>query len=72
MVTRPLQCGTQWDGLGHWFYRTHMLERLRLPRGFVDGRAEVRNRKNQAKMVGRGVFLDVAARALGKEALDDG
>ena len=24
MVTMPLQCGTQWDGLGHIFYESHM------------------------------------------------
>src|SRR5215471_8589008 len=24
MVTMPLQCGTQWDGLGHVFYESHM------------------------------------------------
>src|SRR5260370_17390881 len=24
MVTMPLQCGTQWDGLGHVFYESNM------------------------------------------------
>ena len=24
MVTMPLQCGTQWDGLGHVFYENYM------------------------------------------------
>ncbi|HEX9462996.1 MAG TPA: cyclase family protein, partial [Alphaproteobacteria bacterium] len=24
MVVMPLQCGTQWDGLGHIFYENHM------------------------------------------------
>jgi len=30
MVVMPLQCGTQWDGLGHVFYENSNVERLRL------------------------------------------
>ena len=30
MVVMPLQCGTQWDGLGHVFYENSMWK-LRLP-----------------------------------------
>ena len=47
MVTMPLQCGTQWDGLGHVFYERLHVERLRLPRGDLGRRAEVRHREDQ-------------------------
>ena len=47
MVTMPLQCGTQWDGLGHIFYEKQHVERLRLPRGHVGRRAEMRDREDQ-------------------------
>ncbi len=56
MVTMPLQCGTQWDALGHIFFGEKMWN------GYE---------KAKDKMVGRGVLLDVA-RHKGVESLEDG
>ena len=49
MVVMPLQCGTQWDGLGHVFYENYMWNGLRLPRSVVVRRAEMRHRENQGQ-----------------------
>ena len=71
MVTMPLQCGTQWDGLGHVFYENHMWNgydcRTVTSAGALKGGIE----KTKEKMVGRGVLLDVA-RAIGQKWLPDG
>jgi len=72
MVSMPLQCGTQWDALGHVFNGEKNVERLRCQtRG-----CKWRHRKNgiekvKDKMVGRGVLLDVA-RHKGVDSLEDG
>ena len=71
MVTMPLQCGTQWDGLGHIFYESHMWNGYDCREVTSAGAQKCGIEKTKNKMVGRGVFLDVA-RALGKESLDDG
>src|ERR1043166_5450128 len=71
MVTMPLQCGTQWDGLGHVFYENHMWNGYDCREVTSAGAQKCGIEKTKNKMVGRGVFLDVA-RALGKETLDDG
>src|SRR6516165_5635569 len=65
MVVMPLQCGTQWDGLGHVFYENTMWNGYdcREVSSFGAQKCGIE------KTVGRGVFLDVA-RALGKEYLD--
>ena len=71
MVTMPLQCGTQWDALGHVFYGDKMWN------GYdailVDSTGAKKNgiEKTRAKMVGRGVLLDVA-RFKGGDYLADG
>ena len=71
MVTMPLQCGTQWDGLGHVFYENSMWNGYDCREVTSAGAQKCGIEKTKNKMVGRGVFLDVA-RALGKESLDDG
>ncbi len=71
MVTMPLQCGTQWDGLGHVFYEDSMWNGYDCREVTSAGAQKCGIEKTKSKMVGRGVLLDVA-RVLGKEALDDG
>ncbi len=71
MVVMPLQCGTQWDGLGHVFYEDSMWNGYDCRSVTSAGAQKCGIEKTKARMVGRGVFLDVA-RALGKKALDDG
>jgi len=71
MVTMPLQCGTQWDGLGHIFYENYMWNGYDCREVTSFGAQKCGIEKTKDRMVGRGVFLDVA-RALGKDALDDG
>ncbi|HEY6863159.1 MAG TPA: cyclase family protein [Burkholderiales bacterium] len=71
MVTMPLQCGTQWDGLGHVFYENSMWNGYDCREVTSAGAQKCGIEKTKARMVGRGVFLDVP-RALGKKVLDDG
>jgi len=71
MVVMPLQCGTQWDGLGHIFYENSMWNGYDCREVTSNGAQKCGIEKTKSKMVGRGVFLDVA-RALGKRWLDDG
>jgi kynurenine formamidase len=71
MVVMPLQCGTQWDGLGHVFYENSMWNGYDCREVTSNGAQKCGIEKTKSKMVGRGVFLDVA-RALGKRWLDDG
>src|SRR6201981_1254128 len=71
MVVMPLQCGTQWDGLGHVFYENHMWNGYDCREVTSAGAQKCGIEKTKNKMVGRGVFLDVP-RAMGKEELDDG
>jgi kynurenine formamidase len=71
MVVMPLQCGTQWDGLGHVFYENSMWNGYDCREVTSNGAQKCGIEKTKNKMVGRGVFLDVA-RALDKRWLDDG
>jgi kynurenine formamidase len=71
MVVMPLQCGTQWDGLGHVFYENNMWNGYDCREVTSFGAQKCGIEKTKSKMVGRGVFLDVA-RVLGKTTLDDG
>ena len=71
MVVMPLQCGTQWDGLGHVFYENYMWNGYDCREVSSLGAQKCGIEKTKAKMVGRGVFLDVP-RALGMEVLPDG
>jgi kynurenine formamidase len=60
IVIMPMQCGTQWDGLGHIFYGDQMWNGYdcRLVSSF--GAEKCGIEKTATKMVGRGVLLDVA------------
>ncbi len=71
MVSLPLQCGTQWDALGHIFYDDKMWNGY--DAALVDSGGAKKNgiEKVKDKMVGRGVLLDMT-RHLGVEALDEG
>ena len=71
MVSLPLQCGTQWDALGHIFYGDKMWNGYSA--ALVDSGGAKKNgiEKVKDKMVGRGVLLDMA-RHLDIEALDEG
>jgi kynurenine formamidase len=71
MVVMPLQCGTQWDGLGHVFYENYMWNGYDCREVTTAGAQKCGIEKTKNRLVGRGVFLDVP-RALGKEFLDDG
>ena len=71
MVVMPLQCGTQWDGLGHVFYENSMWNGYDCREVTSAGAQKCGIEKTRDRMVGRGVFLDVA-RALGKDCLEDG
>ena len=71
LIIMPLQCGTQWDGLGHILYGDHMYNGFDC-RTVTSAGAEKGGIENtKEKMVGRGVLLDVA-KALGKRWLPDG
>jgi kynurenine formamidase len=71
MVTMPLQCGTQWDALGHIFFGEQMWNGY--DARLVDSNGAHKNgiEKTKDKMIGRGVLLDVA-RFKGVESLEDG
>ena len=71
MVVIPLQCGTQWDGLGHVFYEDYMWNGYDCREVSSMGAAKCGIEKTKNKMVGRGVLLDVA-RYKGVDSLDDG
>ena len=59
-VAMPLQCGTQWDALGHIFYEGKMWNGY--DASLVDALGAEKNgiEKVKDKMFGRGVLLDVA------------
>ncbi len=71
LVVMPLQSGTQWDGLGHIFYENSMWNGYDCREVTTAGAQKCGIEKTKNKMVGRGVFLDVA-RAFGRDALADG
>jgi len=71
MVVMPLQCGTQWDGLGHVFYEDYMWNGYDCREVTSAGAQKCGIEKTKNKMVGRGVLLDVA-RFKGVDTLEDG
>ena len=71
IVVMPLQSGTQWDGLGHVFYENDMWNGYDCREVTSAGANKCGIEKTKNRMVGRGVFLDVA-RVQQIEALDDG
>ena len=70
-VSMPLQCGTQWDALGHIFFDDKMWNGYNVRLVDSDGAHKNSIDKVKDKMVGRGVLLDVA-RFHGVESLADG
>ncbi|MDE2229749.1 MAG: cyclase family protein [Alphaproteobacteria bacterium] len=70
-VSMPLQCGTQWDALGHIFYDDKMWNGYDARLVDSDGASKNGIEKTKAKMVGRGVLLDVA-RHCKLDYLEDG
>ena len=71
IIIMPLQCGTQWDGLGHIMYENFMWNGYDCRNVSSSGAAKGGIEHTANKMVGRGVLLDVA-RAMGKKYLPDG
>jgi kynurenine formamidase len=71
IIIMPLQCGTQWDGLGHILYYDHMWNGYDCRNVTTAGAQKGGIEKTREKMVGRGVLLDVA-RAMGRKWLPDG
>jgi len=71
IVTMPLQCGTQWDALGHIFFGEQMWNGY--DARLVDSNGAHKNgiEKTKDKMIGRGVLLDIP-RWKGIDSLDDG
>jgi kynurenine formamidase len=71
MVSMPLQCGTQWDALGHIFFGEKMWNGY--DARLVDSTGAEKNgiEKTRDKMVGRGVLLDIA-RFKNVDSLKDG
>ena len=71
IIIMPLQCGTQWDGLGHILYYDQMWNGYDCRNVTSGGAQKGGIEKTREKMVGRGVLLDVA-RSLGRKWLPDG
>jgi kynurenine formamidase len=71
MVSLPMQCGTQWDALGHIFFDEKMWNGY--DARLVDSNGAQKNgiEKVKDRMAGRGVLLDVA-RHFGMPHLEDG
>lgn len=71
LVVMPLQCGTQWDGLGHIFYEDRMWNGYDCREVTAFGAQKAGIEKTKDRMVGRGVFIDMA-RHKGVDWLEDG
>jgi len=71
IVIMPMQCGTQWDGLGHVFYGDNMWNGYDCRTVTSAGAEKCGIEKAKEKMVGRGVLLDIP-RMLGLKRLPDG
>src|SRR6266540_5663834 len=68
MVVMPLQCGTQWDGLGHVFYENSMWNGYDCREVTSNGAQKCGIEKTKNRMVGRGVFLDVPRALAGRSS----
>ena len=71
LVIMPLQCGTQWDGLGHIFYGDQMWNGYDCRTVTSFGAQKCGIEQTKEKMVGRGVLFDIP-KMLGMEYLPDG
>ena len=56
----PLQCGTQWDGLGHIFYGDRMWNGYDCRTVTSAGAQKCGIEQTRERMLGRGVLLDIA------------
>ena len=70
-VSLPLQCGTQWDALGHVFNQGKMWNGYEATLVTSNGAEKNAMHKMRDRMVGRGILLDIA-RWAGVDSLDDG
>lgn len=70
-IVMPLQCGTQWDGLAHIFFRNQMYNGYDIRECSSEGTKKNGIEKTKAQMAGRGVLLDVA-REMDMPVLPDG
>jgi kynurenine formamidase len=70
-VAMPLQCGTQWDALGHIFFDDTMWNGYDARLVDSDGARKNGIEKTKNRMVGRGILLDVA-RHCRVDCLEDG
>jgi kynurenine formamidase len=70
-VYMPLQCGTQWDALAHFFYEGRMYNGWGTEHVTSLGAAKNSIAKAAGQFVGRGVLVDLP-RARGKEYLQPG
>lgn len=71
LVIMPMQCSTQWDGLGHIFFDNYMWNGYDCRLVTTMGAAKCGIENTREKMIGRGVLLDVP-RHLDVDALPDG
>ena len=71
IIIMPLQCGTQWDGLGHIFYGDYMWNGYDCRTVTSMGAQKCGIEQTREKMVGRGVLLDIP-KMLGLEHVPDG
>jgi kynurenine formamidase len=71
MVSMPLQCGTQWDALGHIFYGEQMWNGYDARLVSSSGAKKNAIHKTRDRMIGRGVLLDIP-RFHGGDYLEDG
>jgi kynurenine formamidase len=71
VVIMPTQCGTQWDALSHVFYGDQMWNGYDCRNVSSFGAQKCGIEKTKDKMVGRGVFFDIA-RMLDMDCLPDG
>jgi kynurenine formamidase len=71
IVIMPLQCGTQWDALSHVFYGDTMWNGYDCRTVTSSGAERCGIEKTKEKMIGRGVFFDMALMT-GNAVLEDG
>jgi kynurenine formamidase len=71
IIIMPMQCGTQWDGLGHIFYGDYMWNGYDCRTVTSFGAQKCGIEQTRDRMVGRGVLFDMP-RLLGQKYLDDG
>jgi kynurenine formamidase len=71
IIIMPMQCGTQWDGLGHIFFDNYMWNGYDCRLVTSTGAEKCGIEKTREKMVGRGVLLDIP-RHLKLDVLPDG